>query len=154
MTETQRAQNGDTIRFHYVGRLDDGQVFGTTEDRAPLEMQLGQGGMIPGVEEALVGMEPGESKNVHLPVEQAYGPHRGELVAEFQKDQLPAEIEPQVGQQVQLRTKDGQAFPAQIVDVGEEAIKLDANHPLAGKPLDFELQLVEIVPEDRPPADE
>lgn len=146
MTEPQRAQNGDTIRFHYVGRLEDGHVFGTTENRDPLEMQLGQGGMIPGVEEALVGMEPGESKNVHLAVEQAYGPHRGELVAEFQRDQLPPEIDPQVGQQVQLRTKDGQAFPAQIVAVGQEAIKLDANHPLAGKSLEFELQLVEILP--------
>jgi peptidylprolyl isomerase len=145
MTDTQRAQSGNTVRFHYVGRLDDGQVFGTTENRDPLELRLGEGSMIPGVEGALVGMAPGESKSVQLPVEQAYGPHREDLVAEFQKEQLPAEIEPEVGQRVQLRTQDGDAFPAEIVDVNEQAVKLDANHPLAGKSLKFDLELVEIV---------
>jgi len=145
MSDSQQAKDGDKIRFHYVGRLDDGQVFDSSENRDPLEFQVGEGSVIPGVEEALRDMNPGESKSVRIPAEQAYGQHREDLVAEFQKDQLPDEIEPSVGQRLQLRTHEGHAFPAEIVEVTEKTVKLDANHPLAGKALNFDLQLVEIV---------
>ena len=145
MSDSQQAKDGDKIRFHYVGRLDDGQVFDSSENRDPLEFQVGEGSVIPGVEEALRDMNPGESKSVRIPAEQAYGQHREDLIAEFQKDQLPDEIEPSVGQRLQLRTHEGHSFPAEIVEVTEKTVKLDANHPLAGKALNFDLQLVEIV---------
>jgi len=145
MSNEQHAESGNTIRFHYVGRLDNGKVFDSSENRDPLEFQAGQNSVIPGVEEALLEMTPGESKSVRIPAEQAYGPRREDLVAEFNRDQMPAEIEPTVGLRLQLRTHEGHPFPAEIVEVTETTVKLDANHPLAGEALNFDLQLVEIV---------
>jgi len=138
------AKNGDTVRVHYKGSLEDGQIFDTSEGRQPLEFQLGAGQVIPGFEQAVAGMEPGESKAVTVPSEAAYGPHRTENVVTVGRDNLPPNIDPEVGQQLQLN-QGGQAYRVVITDVSDENVVLDANHPLAGKDLSFELELVEIV---------
>lgn len=139
-----RASAGDTVRVHYTGRLDDGSVFDSSEGREPLEFTLGEGRVIPGFERAILGMEPGEEKTVEIPAEQAYGPHRSEMTAEVGREQFPPHIEPRVGQQLQM-SQGGQDFVVTVTEVSEQSVRLDANHPLAGKDLTFHVQLVEIV---------
>jgi FKBP-type peptidyl-prolyl cis-trans isomerase 2 len=139
------AKQGDTIKVHYTGKLNDGTVFGTSVDRDPLQITIGEGQIVPGIEQAIVGMNPGESKTVKLQPDEAYGPHRDELVMDVDKSQFPSNLEPEVGKQFQVRQPDGQTRVVTVADVSESSVKLDANHPLAGKELTFELQLVEIV---------
>ncbi len=139
-----QASAGDTVRVHYTGKLEDGTVFDSSRDREPLEFTLESGQIIPGFEEAVEGMEEGEETTVEIPPEKAYGAHQEEAVMEFPATELPEEMEPEVGMQLQLQGADGQAFPARIVEIGDETIVLDANHPLAGETLTFEIELVEI----------
>ncbi|MCA9165401.1 MAG: peptidylprolyl isomerase [Pirellulaceae bacterium] len=141
------AKLGDTVVLHYTGRLDDGSVFDSSEQREPLRVTLGETGLIPGFEEAVIGMEPGDSKTAKIPAESAYGPRRDDMVVEFNRGELPAQFDPSVGQQVQLRTQSGQPIPARVIDVNDDAVKLDANHPLAGEALTFDIRLVELVAE-------
>lgn len=138
------AKAGDTVRVHYTGRLDDGDVFDSSEGRDPLEFQLGSGQVISGFDDAVAGMEPGETRRVTIPADQAYGPHRKENVVSVPRDQFPENITPAVGQQLQM-SQGGQVYRVTVAEVGEEAVSLDANHPLAGKDLTFDLELVEIV---------
>jgi FKBP-type peptidyl-prolyl cis-trans isomerase 2 len=138
------AKVGDTVAVHYTGRLDDGSVFDTSEQRDPLRVTLGENRVIPGFEKALVGMEEGESKQVTIPPDAAYGPRRPEMVLEIDRGNVPPDMNPQVGQELQLRTQDGQPVPARVVEVSDQIIKVDANHPLAGQQLTFDLRLVEI----------
>lgn len=138
------AKPGDTVRVHYTGKLDDGQVFDSSDGRQPLEFQLGSGQVIAGFEQAVTGMEPGESRSITIPSDQAYGPHREENIVSVPRQQFPDDIEPAVGQQLQM-SQGGQVHRVTVTDVGEENISLDANHPLAGKDLTFDLKLVEIV---------
>ena len=135
---------GTRVLVHYTGTLDDGTKFDSSREREPLEVVLGQGMVIPGFEKAIVGLEPGQSVTVTLPEEEAYGPHNEELVIRVPKDSFPAEIKPTVGEQLILRSPDGNEIPALIVDADEGEVTLDANHPLAGEPLTFELELVDI----------
>lgn len=139
-----QAQHGDTVKVHYTGKLDDGTVFDSSVDREPLEFTIGQGGIIPGFEQAVLGMSQGESKTETIPVENAYGPYIEEMVVTVDRQQMPAEIEPQVGQQLHLQQPDGQMIPVMITDVSNSTVTLDANHPLAGETLTFDIQLVEI----------
>jgi peptidylprolyl isomerase len=139
----QAANTGDTVRVHYTGRLEDGSVFDSSAGRDPLEFRLGGGEVIPGFEEAVTGMAPGEERRVTIPADEAYGPRREELVLVVSRAELPAELEPEVGQQLQM-SQDGQDFVVTISDVTEQDVVLDANHPLAGEDLTFELQLVDI----------
>lgn len=139
-----QAASGDTVKVHYTGKLDDGTVFDSSREREPLEFTLDEGQIIPGFEEAVVGMEEGEETTVQIPPEKAYGPHQGEAVMEFPLEQLPDEMEPEVGMQLQLQGQNGQAFPARVVEVEDDTITLDANHPLAGETLTFEIELVEV----------
>ncbi|MBD3292808.1 MAG: peptidylprolyl isomerase [Armatimonadia bacterium] len=139
-----QANSGDTVKVHYTGKLDDGTVFDSSREREPLEFQLDEGQIIPGFEEAVVGMEEGDETTVEIPPEKAYGPHQDDAVMEFPLDQLPDEIEPEVGMQLQLQGQNGQAFPARVVEVGDDTLTLDANHPLAGETLTFEIELVEV----------
>lgn len=141
---TSTAQLGDTVLVHYTGRLDDGSVFDTSEQRGPLRINLGETKLIPGFQAAVVGMQTGESKTATIPPEEAYGPRRDEMVLEVDRGKLPPDMSPQVGQDLQLQTQTGQPVPAKVVDVTEEAITVDANHPLAGKELTFDIQLVDI----------
>ena len=138
------AQTGDTVKVHYTGRLEDGTVFDSSEGREPLGFELGSGQVIPGFEQAVVGLEPGASRTTTIPPEEAYGAIRDDLIIEVERSQVPPELNPEVGQQLQLTLSDGQAVPVVIKKVGDEALTLDANHPLAGKTLVFDIELVEV----------
>jgi peptidylprolyl isomerase len=136
-------QSGDRVKVHYTGRLDDGRVFDTSKDRAPLELTVGESQVIPGFEEALTQMEPGDAKTVIVPAEQAYGPHRPELLLTVDRAEFPEHIEPAVGQKLQVQ-HDGRVSEVRVADVSDDQVTLDVNHPLAGKNLTFDLELVEI----------
>jgi len=141
-----QAKTGDTVKIHFTGKLEDGTVFSSTASREPLEFELGEGRIIPGVEKAVEGMNVGESKTVKVPPEQAYGQHQAELVEEVSREQFPEGIEPQVGQKFEVPQSDeqGQAMVVRVVNVSESTVTLDANHPLAGRDLTFDLELLEI----------
>lgn len=139
-----QARNGDTVHIHYTGRLDDGTVFDSSRDRDPLSFTLGQGEVIPGFEAAVTGMEIGESKTAEIPSGEAYGPRRPEMEVSMPRTQLPEGMNPEVGQMLQMQTPDGQPIPVRVTGVSEDAIELDANHPLAGKDLTFEIELVKV----------
>ena len=138
------ASDGDTVRVHYTGTLEDGTTFDTSVGREPLEFTLGEGKMIPGFEKAIYGLKVGKSKTVTIPAEEAYGPHRDDLVIVVEREQLPADLDPKVDQQLQMQQTDGRTAVVIVTDVSETTITVDANHPLAGKDLTFEIELVEI----------
>jgi FKBP-type peptidyl-prolyl cis-trans isomerase 2 len=140
----QQAKTGDTVKVHYTGRLQDGTVFDTSVGSEPLEFTLGQGQVIPGFEQAVIGMQVGESKTVTIPVDQAYGPRRDDMILEVSRDELPDDLEPTVGMQLQMNQGDGGIVIVTITEVSETTIKVDANHPLAGQDLTFDIELVEI----------
>ena len=139
-----QAKNGDTVRVHYTGRLDDGSVFDSSRGREPLEFVLGARQVIPGFEEAVDGLAPGQERTVNIPADRAYGPRREEMVLTIGRDQFPDDIQPEVGQQLQM-SQDGQVAIVTITGVSDREVTLDANHPLAGKDLTFDVELVEIV---------
>jgi peptidylprolyl isomerase len=139
-----QAKPGDTVKIHYTGRLEDGTVFDSSSDREPLEFTINQRQVIPGFEEAVLGMTPGESKTEKIPMDQAYGPHREEMVLEVSREQIPPDLNPEVGQQLEIQQANGQSVPVFVTDVTDAKITLDANHPLAGEDLTFDIQLVEI----------
>ncbi|HDI52273.1 peptidylprolyl isomerase [candidate division KSB1 bacterium] len=139
------AKRGDTVKVHYTGKLEDGTIFDSSADREPLQFTIGEELLIPGFEEAIIGMSPGETKTAVVSADQAYGPYREEMVLEVDRTQLPPELEPEIGQQLQMQQPDGQVVLIKIVDVSDSVVKLDANHPLAGKDLTFDIQLLEIL---------
>lgn len=138
-----RAKQGDTVTVQYVGKLPDGTVFDTSYERGPLQFTIGQGQIIPGFEQAVIGMEVGENKNITLEPDQAYGPHMAEMVLEVERERFPEDIQPEVGQLLQVQQA-GQVIPVTVTEVTEQVITLDANHPLAGKSLVFDIELVEL----------
>jgi len=138
------AKPGDTVHVHYTGRLDDGSVFDASEGRDPLAFTLGAGQVIDGFERALEGMEVGASKRVRIPADEAYGARRDDLVLAIPRSQVPAGMEVEVGSRLELQRHDGQRMPVTVVAADDAAIHLDANHPLAGEALTFELQLVAV----------
>ena len=138
------AKNGDNVKIHYTGKLDDGTIFDSSVNREPLQFTLGKGQVIPGFEQAVVGMNTGDTKTTTIPADKAYGPYKKEMVLEVSKAELPKGIEVQVGQQLQITQPNGQAFIVTAINMSESHITLDANHPLAGKDLTFDIQLVEI----------
>ena len=139
------AQAGDTVKVDYTGTLADGTEFDSSFGREPLEFTVGDGSMIPGFDQAVVGMAVGESKNVVIPADDAYGPSRDDLVIEIERDNLDPGLNPQIGQQLRLRSTDGQEFQVMVIEVSESTVTVDANHPLAGKDLNFDILLVEIL---------
>ncbi len=139
-----QAKAGDNVKVHYTGKLDDGTVFDSSAEREPLEFSLGSGNVIPGFEEAIVGMAPGESKTATIPPEQAYGPRRDELAIAVEKEQIPTDLAVEVGQQLQISQNNGQVIPVIVTDVSDSQVTLDANHPLAGQQLTFDIELVEV----------
>ncbi|WP_108484999.1 FKBP-type peptidyl-prolyl cis-trans isomerase [Oceaniglobus ichthyenteri] len=138
------AQSGNKIQMHYTGSLEDGTVFDSSEGRDPLEFELGSGQIIPGLDAAVTGMSVGDEKTVTIPADEAYGAHHPERVQAVPRDQFPDHIPAEVGTQLQVQTPDGQAMPVVIADVTDEAITIDANHPLAGKDLTFAVSVVDI----------
>jgi peptidylprolyl isomerase len=139
------AKPGDTVAVHYTGKLTDGSVFDTSADRDPIQFVLGQRRVIPGFDQAITGMSPGEKKTAEIPAEDAYGPRRQELIVEFSREKIPPDISAEVGQELQVQTSAGEAIPAVVVETSDTAVTLDANHPLAGKDLTFDIELVELV---------
>ncbi len=138
-------KEGDTVRIHYVGKLEDGSVFDSSEGGASLEMKLGQREFIAGIEKAVVGMSVGEKKTVAIQAEEGYGPHRKEKVFEYDRSRLPEGFAREVGQQMQMFRADGQPVQVTIMDFSDSTVTMDCNHPLAGKDLIFEITLEEIV---------
>lgn len=143
-----QVQEGDTIRIHYVGKLEDGTVFDSSEGGASLEIKLGKGEFIKGLEEGVIGMEPGESKSIFMTADKAYGPHVKEKIFEFHKDRAPQDFNPEIGQQYQMYRADGMPIVVTVVEKTETGYVMDCNHPLAGKNLIFEVTLDEIVKDE------
>jgi FKBP-type peptidyl-prolyl cis-trans isomerase 2 len=138
------ASDGDTVRVHYTGTLEDDTTFDTSVGREPLEFTLGAGQMIPGFEKAVYGLKVEESKTVTIPAGEAYAPHRDDLIIVVEREQLPADLDPKVGQQLPTQQTDGRTAVVIVIAVSETTITVDANHPLAGKDLTFKIELVEI----------
>lgn len=140
-----QAKPGDKVKVHYTGTLEDGTRFDSSEGREPLEFTVGEGNVIPGVDEAVVGMSPGDQKTVTVPPQQAYGPRREDAVRDFPRSSIPEHIDLREGLQLQAQTPDGQPIVLTVIAVKDDSVTLDANHPLAGKDLVFDLEMVEIV---------
>jgi len=143
--EIAQAKEGDTIRVHYTGTLDNGTVFDSSVGREPLQFTIGLGQMIPGFDKGVEGLNLSESKTITIPADQAYGPYRADLVQVVARDQLPTDSELEVGQMLQASQPNGQIILVTVTNVTDSNVTLDANHRLAGKNLTFEIQLVEIV---------
>ncbi|AZQ44925.1 FKBP-type peptidyl-prolyl cis-trans isomerase [Nonlabens ponticola] len=138
-------QANDTVKVHYTGRLkNDGRVFDSSEKREPLTAQLGQGHLIPGFEKGLIDMKVNEKKTVEIPMAEAYGDINKELFHEVQKSMLPQEIKPEIGMALMSKNPDGTEHQLRVADVKEDHIIVDANHPLAGQDLVFDLEVVQI----------
>lgn len=140
-----QAKQGNTVQIHYTGTLDDGTVFDTSRERHPLRFTLGSGQVIAGFNQAVIGMNAGESRTTRVPVELAYGPRRDEMVVTMNRDQLPSDVIPRVGQRLELTQADDKVVLATVTDMTEATLTLDANHPLAGKALTFDIELIAIV---------
>lgn len=138
------AKQGDTVRIHYTGTLNDGTTFDSSEGRDPLEFTVGTGQIIPGLEKAIPGMNVGEKKKVEVPCAEAYGEREPGAMQTVPRDQIPEEIEVKPGLQLQVQTPQGQVMPVTVAEVSESEVTLDANHPLAGRDLTFDIELVEI----------
>jgi peptidylprolyl isomerase len=141
MTEVK---NGDTVRIHYTGTLTDGSVFDSSEGRDPLQFTAGAGQVIPGMDEEMAGMKVGEKKTLNIPCEKAYGPLNPAARQAIPREGIPDDIPLEIGTQLQMQSPDGQVLPVTVVEVDEATVTLDANHPLAGKDLTFEIELVSI----------
>ena len=143
-----QVKDGDRIRIHYVGKLEDGSVFDSSEGGASLEIKIGRGEFIKGLEEGVLGMEPGEARSIFMSADKAYGPYVKEKVFDFHKDKISEGITPEVGQQMQLYRADGLPITVKVIDKTETGYLMDANHALAGKNLIFDVTLDEIVTEE------
>jgi len=140
-----QAKAGDTVRVHYTGSFEDGAVFDSSVEGQPLEFTVGEGEVIPGFDNAVNGLDEGQTTTISIPPDEAYGVHRDELVAVIGREQLPPEIDPEVGMVLEMSSEDGIVTNVTITDIGDDTITLDANHELAGKKLNFEITLVEIL---------
>ena len=140
-----QVKEGDTVKVHYTGKLEDGTVFDSSNEREPLEFTIGNGQIISGFEQAVIGMTPGETKTATIPPEEAYGPHREDMTLTVDREQFPEDINPEPGQQLQVQQPDGKAAIVAVSDVSTSTVTLDANHPLAGKPLTFDIRLMDVV---------
>lgn len=139
-----QAKEGDVVQVHYTGKLKDGTIFDTSQDRDPLEFTLGEGRVIPGFEDAVIGMQENESKIVSIPAEEAYGPRRDDLIMPVPRDQFPQDMNPQTGQQLEIRLQNGDSRIATVTEISPSDVTLDINHPLAGHDLTFDILLVGI----------
>ena len=139
-----QVKTGDTVKVHYTGTLDDGTVFDTSAEREPLAFTVGEKQMIPGFEKGVLGMALEESKTIKILCNEAYGPQYPERIIEIGRDQIPADMTIEVGQKLEMASPDGEKVLVTVKELSDEKVKLDANHPLAGQDLTFEIKLVEI----------
>lgn len=140
----RQVKSGDTVKVHYHGRLTDGTTFDSSEGRSPLEFEVGAGMMIPGFDSGVLGMTVGEKKTLNIPAAEAYGDVQEDMFMEFPMDRFPPDMKPEVGMALNMSDGRGQQFPVVIAEVKEEVVILDANHPLAGQDLIFDIELMEI----------
>ena len=140
-----QVKHGDTMKIHYTGKLEDGTIFDTSAKRDPLQFIIGAGQVVSGFEQAIVGMNPSESKTVKVPADKAYGPHREEMVLVVDRNKIPKNLKLELGQELQIPQEDGQKTIVAVTNISESSVTLDANHPLAGKDLTFDIQLIEIL---------
>jgi len=140
----QQVKKGDTVKVHYHGKLTNGTTFDSSAGREPLEFEVGSGMVIPGFDDGVTGMVIGDKKTIHIPADQAYGQKEEHMIMEFPRDRFPADMVPEVGMQLNMSNGSGQNFPVVITEVREAVVVLDANHPLAGEDLIFDLELVSI----------
>jgi peptidylprolyl isomerase len=139
-----QVKSGDTVRVHYHGKLTDGSTFDTSEGRDPLEFTVGSGQVIKGFDDALIDMNVGDKKTVNIPVDNAYGQRSDEMMMEYPLSEFPADMKPEVGMELHMSDNMGNVFPVVIAEVKADSVVLDANHPLAGEDLVFEIELVSI----------
>ncbi|SRR5579862_1262090 len=138
-------QSGNTIKIHYHGRLSDGTTFDSSAGRTPLEFTVGSGQVIKGFDDGVQGMAVGDKKTIEIPFINAYGPEDPSMIIEFPVERLPEDMKPEIGMQLNMNNAEGQQFPVVVTEITDESIILNANHPLAGKDLIFDLELVEIL---------
>ena len=141
----QQVKSGDTVKVHYHGKLTDGTTFDSSAGREPLEFEVGSGMVIKGFDDGVTGMKIGDKKTINIPVDEAYGPKQEEMLVEFPIDQFPPDLKPEVGMPLTMTTSQGQPVQVIIAEIKEDSVILDANHPLAGEDLVFDLELVEII---------
>jgi len=139
-----QVKSGDTVKIHYTGRLADGTVFDSSSNKEPLQFTVGNGQVIQGFDEAVTGMAVGEMKTAEIACEKAYGPRDDNLIIVVDKKEVPPELKPEVGQRLEVGSRSGELLAVTVIEVGEENITLDANPPLAGEDLTFEIELLEI----------
>jgi peptidylprolyl isomerase len=140
-----QAKTGDTVKVHFEGSLEDGSIFGSTINDEPFEFTIGQKHMLPGFENAVIGMQKGDTKTITLPPEEAYGLHKKELVHVMNRSGFPKEINLEIGKTLRVRTQDGKYIVVTIKDITEDSIVLDENEPLAGETLTFNIELIDIL---------
>ncbi len=141
-----QAKAGDTVRVHYEGQLSDGTIFDSSLEREPIEFILGQDTVIPGFEQAVIGMEVGESKDISIPPEEGFGDYSEDLVVNIEKTILPPDINPELGMQLEVSSEEEETLRVfTIADIAEDSITLDGNHPLAGAEIAFKIELLEIL---------
>lgn len=141
----QEAKKGDKVKVHYHGKLTNGDTFDSSSGREPLEFEIGSGSVIKGFDEGVNGMKVGEKKTINIPVDEAYGERSEDMLIEFPKDRFPKDMEIKEGMQLMMSNGTGQNIPVIVTEVKDDAVILDANHPLAGEELIFDIELVEIV---------
>jgi len=139
-----KANEGDWVQVHYMGKLVNGEIFDQSNGRPPLEFQIGGGQVIPGFEQATIGMDIGESKSIHIPSDEAYGPYEQDMVITVDRGEFPPSVDPMIGQPLQIQQQDGNVVIVTVKAVTESHVTLDANHPLAGEDLTFDIELVGI----------
>lgn len=142
---TQTVKTGDAIMLHYTGLFKDGKVFDSSQEQNPIQVEVGAREIIKGLEKAVLGMQPGEKKTVTVKPEEGYGNYDEDFLIEIAEEKIPENISPQVGMQLQLINKQGQAISVVVTEILDKSVRLDTNHPLAGKVLVFDIELVEIV---------
>ena len=139
------AKSGDTVRVHYTGTLDDGSEFDSSRKRGPMEFTLGTGRVIKGFDRAVTGLTPGGKVKMRIPVHEAYGPSKPELIITMERSKYPVNLTPKVGKFLHVVDDEGKGTVARVIKVEEDRVILDGNHPMAGKNLNFEIELLEIV---------
>jgi FKBP-type peptidyl-prolyl cis-trans isomerase 2 len=140
-----QAKEGDRVQVHYTGRLDDESQFDSSVGSEPLEFTIGEGELIPGFEEAVTGLSPGDSVDTRIEAAAAYGERREELMVKVDRAEIPADLDLQIGEQLQVQTSDGQELVLNVAELDQSYVTLDGNHPLAGEALNFEIELLEIL---------
>lgn len=141
----QQVKSGDKVKVHYHGKLTNGETFDSSKGREPLEFEVGSGMVIKGFDDGVTGMAVGEKKTIHIPFLEAYGPSNSEMIIDMPKDRFPTDMQLEIGMPLMMTSGDGQNFQVTVTEIKEDAVTLDANHPLAGKDLVFDLELVEII---------